>query len=71
MYGSRANFKRSDLESTLPRPDDVTYIERQALHAFRLRFKHPVKNTWLEIEAPLPPDMRAALDALRHYRPYR
>jgi 23S rRNA pseudouridine1911/1915/1917 synthase len=71
MYGSRANFKRSDLETTLPRPDDVTYIERQALHAYRLRFKHPVKNTWLEIEAPLPPDMRAALEALRLMRPFR
>jgi 23S rRNA pseudouridine1911/1915/1917 synthase len=46
-------------------------LARQALHAFRLRFRHPVKDNWLEVEAPLPADMRATLEALRQHRPYR
>jgi 23S rRNA pseudouridine1911/1915/1917 synthase len=46
-------------------------LARQALHAFRLRFRHPVRDNWLEVEAPLPADMRAALEALREWRPYR
>jgi hypothetical protein len=30
-----------------------------------------VKDNWLEVEAPLPADMRATLEALREHRPYR
>jgi 23S rRNA pseudouridine1911/1915/1917 synthase len=32
---------------------------RQALHAWRLRFKHPVSGTEMTLEAPMPADMRA------------
>ena len=38
-------------------------LTRQALHACRLAFTHPVTGLELEFEAPLPPDMRAALAA--------
>jgi len=31
---------------------------RQALHAWRLAFNHPVTGARLEFEAPLPDDMR-------------
>lgn len=70
IYGGRDSFKLSDLVSPLPGEDEVL-MARQALHAFRLRFKHPRKGTWLEVEAPLPADMRRTLDALRTYRPVR
>ena len=36
-------------------------LQRQALHAFRLAFRHPVTGAALEFEAPLPPDLAAAL----------
>lgn len=36
-------------------------MQRQALHAFRLGFKHPVHHTAIEYEAALPKDMAAAL----------
>lgn len=36
-------------------------MQRQALHAFRLAFVHPVSGKSLEFLAPLPQDMRAAL----------
>jgi 23S rRNA pseudouridine1911/1915/1917 synthase len=69
IYGGRDRVNLSDL---LPgaEPDEVL-IGRQALHAFRLRFQHPRKGTWIEAEAPLPADMRRTLDALRAHRPRR
>ena len=36
-------------------------MTRQALHAFRLAFVHPLTEQAMEFHAPLPPDMRAAL----------
>jgi 23S rRNA pseudouridine1911/1915/1917 synthase len=56
---------------TLPRERDEVLIGRQALHAFRLRFRHPRAGEWMEVEAPLPPDMRRVLEALRLHRPLR
>jgi 23S rRNA pseudouridine1911/1915/1917 synthase len=43
---------------------DATYgnassFPRQALHAWRLRFKHPRTGQELMLEAPIPGDMRA------------
>jgi len=38
-------------------------LQRQALHAFRLAFAHPVTGEALEFLAPLPQDMRNALSA--------
>jgi len=38
---------------------------RQALHARRLRLRHPDDGRWIEIEAPLPADMEALLRRLR------
>jgi 23S rRNA pseudouridine1911/1915/1917 synthase len=69
LYGGRSSFKLSDVVPT-PGEDEVL-LERQALHAFRLRFKHPRTGNWLEVEAPLPPDMRRTLEALRAHRPAR
>jgi len=38
-------------------------LARQALHAFRLAFVHPMTGQPIELFAPLPEDMRQALDA--------
>jgi 23S rRNA pseudouridine1911/1915/1917 synthase len=43
-------------------------IGRQALHAYRLRFSHPITGERLSFEAPLPEDMQGALDFLRKRR---
>ncbi len=37
-------------------------LQRQALHAFRLAFQHPVTGQVMEFRAPVPPDMLQALD---------
>jgi len=39
-------------------------MQRQALHAFRLAFLHPVTAEAMEFLAPIPTDMRSALDVL-------
>jgi 23S rRNA pseudouridine1911/1915/1917 synthase len=56
-------------EARLP-PDDAVRraaaaIGRQALHAWRLAFRHPRSGEPVSFEAPLPPDFRAALRILR------
>jgi 23S rRNA pseudouridine1911/1915/1917 synthase len=45
--------------------DPRSPLPGQALHAWRLGFKHPVTKEMLTFEAPLPPDYVATLDALR------
>jgi 23S rRNA pseudouridine1911/1915/1917 synthase len=39
-------------------------IGRQALHAFRLSFDHPITGEPLQFEAPLPEDIVQLLDGL-------
>lgn len=39
-------------------------VGRVALHAYRLRFRHPADGEWLTFEAPVPPDMETVLRAL-------
>lgn len=43
----------------------VWLIERQALHARFLSFRHPVTGRFMELEAPLPGDMLALLEKIR------
>jgi 23S rRNA pseudouridine1911/1915/1917 synthase len=43
-------------------------IDRQALHARRLRFQHPLSGLELDLTAPLPADMERTLQALRRFR---
>ena len=45
--------------------ENVHLIERQALHAARLSFTHPITKEPLSFEAPLPDDMKQALEKLR------
>jgi 23S rRNA pseudouridine1911/1915/1917 synthase len=40
-------------------------LERQFLHAYRLRLAHPLTGAELDLESPLPTDLAAALDVAR------
>jgi 23S rRNA pseudouridine1911/1915/1917 synthase len=42
----------------------VNQFKRQALHAYRLKFMHPVKQNLVELKSPLPVDFRTLLQAL-------
>ena len=39
----------------------LDYIQRQALHAARVSFHHPMTNEWLELSASMPKDMKDLL----------
>jgi 23S rRNA pseudouridine1911/1915/1917 synthase len=43
--------------------DEPPAAERQMLHAWCLRIRHPASGEWLETRAPVPPDMLALLPA--------
>ncbi|HJZ91995.1 MAG TPA: RluA family pseudouridine synthase [Gemmataceae bacterium] len=68
IYGGRDQLRLSDVTGRIPGSDDEVLISRQALHANRLRFRHPRLDRWMEFEAPLPADMQRTLAALRQWR---
>ncbi|WP_337995781.1 RluA family pseudouridine synthase [Oleispirillum naphthae] len=43
----------------------IDQFPRQALHAHRIGFNHPISNDFLSFEAPLPNDMQALIAAFR------
>ena len=63
LYGGRARITRGELLHAAP--DDAPVLERQALHARRLRFAHPETGAALEFIAPLPVDIEAVLEILK------
>ncbi len=48
--------------------DAPLLIDRQALHAYKLSFIHPISKELLEIEAPYPDDILAAIGAIDSQR---
>jgi 23S rRNA pseudouridine1911/1915/1917 synthase len=40
-------------------------LRRQWLHAVRLGFEHPERETWVEFESAYPDDLEHALDVIR------
>ena len=66
QYGGRSKITRGEIRRD---PEDtLVLLQRQALHARRLKFTHPHNGQPLEVEAPLPDDLAAVLDQLRQYR---
>lgn len=47
---------------------DEPLTSQQALHAFRIRFVHPITEKTLELEAPPPPELAHLIHLLRQYR---
>jgi 23S rRNA pseudouridine1911/1915/1917 synthase len=66
-YGRRAVLLRKDLDPAAGASGGDVILGRQALHAFALEFHHPLQGP-LRFEAPLPPDLDRALEALRKHR---
>ncbi|MBI3862742.1 MAG: RluA family pseudouridine synthase [Planctomycetia bacterium] len=57
-------LRRKSIDAPASEDSDVL-IRRQALHAYRLEFRHPATGKPLQFTAPLPPDMENTLSALR------
>jgi 23S rRNA pseudouridine1911/1915/1917 synthase len=66
MYGGKLVYpwQLQDGEPAVQEP----VINRVALHALTLEFKHPTTDEMMKFEAPLPKDMQHLLDMLRKYR---
>ncbi len=66
MYGGKLVYpwQLADAQPAAQEP----VIDRVALHASTLEFKHPTTNEMAKFEAPLPDDMQKLLDMLRKYR---
>jgi 23S rRNA pseudouridine1911/1915/1917 synthase len=47
---------------------DLPLTNQQALHAYRIRFKHPIHETTMELEAPPPEELAKLISLLRQYR---
>lgn len=69
LYGGRDRVTRGEL--TKARDDETVVLARQALHAARLKLRHPDSGAELEFSAPLPADMEAVLEILRANRRQR
>jgi len=61
VYGGRLTLPKGVSETLRQALRD---FPRQALHAARLQFDHPVTGKPIECVSPLPPDMRGLLDLL-------
>jgi 23S rRNA pseudouridine1911/1915/1917 synthase len=59
-YGNRKPGK-----DDFPGKDLMASVPRQMLHAWRLQFDHPVTETSVSVEAPVPRDMATLIDKLR------
>jgi 23S rRNA pseudouridine1911/1915/1917 synthase len=66
QYGGRSSVTRGEIRRDLN--DREVLLSRQALHARRLKLKHPISGELLELEAPIAVDLETALAELRQYR---
>ncbi len=67
-YSGRDKMNLSDFVPNLDPLADKLLLSRQALHAHRIRFKHPRTGKVFEAEAPRPDDFERTLAALRQHR---
>jgi 23S rRNA pseudouridine1911/1915/1917 synthase len=67
LYGGRAEITRGDIRRDPS--DTTTLLARQALHARRIKLRHPETQEPIEFTAPLPADLSAVLEELRRHRP--
>jgi 23S rRNA pseudouridine1911/1915/1917 synthase len=61
LYGSRTGRRLVRAGSA---GSQIAAFPRQALHARRLGFTHPVEQRQLEFDSPLPPDLRELRESL-------
>ncbi|HUW18069.1 MAG TPA: RluA family pseudouridine synthase [Sedimentisphaerales bacterium] len=66
MYGGKLVYPWQLADAEPAAQDPV--MDRCALHASTLEFKHPTTEEMIKFEAPFPQDMQKLLDMLRKYR---
>jgi 23S rRNA pseudouridine1911/1915/1917 synthase len=69
QYGDgRALYPSTAAGADAPERGEAPLLDRVALHSALLVFHHPVTGARVEVRAPLPPDLAAAVAALREAR---
>jgi len=69
LYGGRSEITRGEIRRD---PKDLeVLLNRQALHAQRIKLRHPETQGPIEFIAPLPADLAGVLEELRQYRAVR
>ena len=71
MYSNHESCYLSDLLEKERESGEVPIIDRQALHAHRIEFFHPIQNRKMEFQADLPEDISLLVKTLREVRPYK
>ena len=66
LYGGRSQITLGEIREGREGGDVI--LDRQALHARRLKFRHPETGEFLEFEAPLPQELTNVLAELERYR---
>jgi len=66
LYGGRSQITLGEILTG--REDGPVLLERQALHAQRLKLIHPATGVPIEFTAPIPADMQRVLDKLIEHR---
>lgn len=70
-YSRRDCLYRSEIFREAPKPDEQPILDRQALHAYKLEFFHPVLKKQVSFRAELPEDMKAVRELLRKRGPVK
>lgn len=65
-YSGRARVTRGDFSGD--RGDQQVLLERQALHAAQITFRHPVSGERVTVQAPLREDLLRTVEAIRNHR---
>jgi len=65
QYGSGKAIFKSDFTGEEHKPLEQPLIERQALHARKIKIFHPAKEQFMEFETPVPNDIQSFIDVLR------
>ncbi len=71
LYSNSESCYLSDLLQKEREPGETPIIERQALHAHKIEFFHPIQNKKMEFQVDLPADMSLLVETLRELRPYK
>ena len=65
IYGGSYNLSHSFHQKHKPIIDKVfKNLERFALHAYRIKFIHPISKKEMELEAPIPHDFKKIMEML-------
>lgn len=68
LYAGHDKLTLSELRGETPQPGEEPLIIRQALHAHKLELRHPVTQSIMQFESPLPEDFQNTLTALQTER---